>query len=893
MKSTGVRVWDVLRLRWRSLLRRSRMEDELDEELRFHFENVVGGYIRNGMTPEAARRRARLEHGGAAQIKEECRDARRVAVFENVFRDVALAWRGFLKNPGFALTAAATIAVGVGANTALFSLVYGLLLRPLPVRDPHTIRNVHVGTTGDGRRSQYGTPSNVSFVEFAYMRQHAKTAELAGIAETGLSRKGDSRPVHAQLVSDNLLPMIGGRPALGRFFLPEEVRKPGGEPVTVLSHVAWRDWFGASTDVIGKTIVLNRKPFTIVGVADETTTGPLLLLPAVWIPLTMQALTRPGEVLIDDPNRAWVQIIARRRPNASDEEMQAEMAVIAQASLADHSTRRANVSVEPGAFLNFPKIKSAAAPIVTILFLAVSLVLIVACANVANMLLARGLARRREIAIRLSMGAGRGRLLQQLLTESVLLALIGGAGGLLLAEIAGHVLIASLPTGQIGPHQLDLSPDRNVLLFTLLVASLTGVIFGLLPALNTLRLDLSPALKTSGLQDAARPRRQWLQNTLIAVQVAVCLVLLVNAGLLLRAVQRAFSMDTGQATRNVLIASFDLRQQQYTAADAHRFINTLRENMNLVPGVQGVSVTSVRPLFDQCGSVASLVGRDGNSGSSFKTSCNEVGPDYFQTMKIPILFGREFTRADAAGDEKLAIVDESIARTKFEGHNPVGERIRIGGYDGDYRIVGVAAPVRLLDATNRGLPQVYTVMRGLRNTEAKMVIRYAGSIETVIKSLQHATGALDGNVSVSTERIEENAMQAVAPVRIAASATSALGTVGMVLACTGVYGVIAFAVRRRRREVGIRMALGASRARVLRLVLWQGLKPVAAGIVVGLGLAAWGAVLIRAILYGVSPFDPIAFGATALLLAGVALLAACLPARDAIRVDPAITLRYD
>ena len=625
MVSWKVRWLDSFRMRLRSLAKRRRSEQELDDELRFHFDTLVARYAAQGMPPHVARRKARLETGGIEQIKEECRDARGLSLLENLLRDIAYAWRGFRKAPGFMLTAAGAIALGVGANAALFTILYGMALRPLPVKDPATIRNVFVETEGTGPRGQYGSRYFVSYDEFNFLRGHARTAELAAVAEQKLSWKNSrSGPLYAQLVSGNLLPLIGGRPVLGRFFSAAETSHPESAPVAVLSYASWQKFFGGALDVIGRTMVLNRTLFTVIGVADPSTAGPLITKPDLWIPYTMQAVIRPSEALVGDPNMGWLQVIARCKPGVRDAQVRAEMQVLGQQAVTAHgSSRKARVTVAPGAFLNSPQIMSQGVLAGGVLLLAVPLVLLVACSNVANMLLARGLSRRREFAIRLSIGAGKGRLMQQLLTESLLLAVLGGALGLALAQAAARLLVAAVPA-DAGPFQLDVNPDWRILLYTLALSLGAGLLFGLFPALNLLRSNLTPALKSEGLGAASKRRRFHLQDALIAVQVAACLILLVNAGLLLRGFRAALRMDTGQTVRNVLIASCDLKQQQYTDERAGRFARMLRDSAAALPGVRAASLTTLDPFLSTCLEGANVVSAGGNVGQGFQASCDHA-----------------------------------------------------------------------------------------------------------------------------------------------------------------------------------------------------------------------------------------------------------------------------
>lgn len=806
---------------------------------------------------------------------------------DNLSKDISYAVRAILRTPGFALVAIAALALGIGANTAFFSLVYSVLLRPLPVSHPESIRNVHVTTFGEGRRAHFGTQYFVAWQEFQQMRAGSKSADLAGIAEVRLMRKGDSRPVRAHLVSDNLLPTMGGRPLLGRFFLPEETSRAGSGASVILSYRAWRDWFGSSPSVVGNLITLNRTPFTVVGVADERTTGPLMMLPDVWIPLTMQPITRSGEPLIYDSTNAWVQIFARRRPGFDDAALKAEMDVLAKAAiLPSFPKRQVQVTVVPGAFLNYPFVQNQTRPIIAIAFLAVTLVLIVACANVANMLLARGLSRRRELAIRLSIGAGRGRLIQQLLTESLLLAILGAAAGIAFAQAAMRGIMAMIPASTLGSNQIDLTPDSTVLLYTIAVALVTGILFGLFPAISTVGFDLTPSLKSEGLQ-ATTPRRgsAHLQNTLIVVQVGISLVLLFNAGLLVRGLQKAFDFDTGQDTRNLMVVDLYLRQQQYSAEDATRFVTGLRESISTMPGIVAVSNTFIEPLHEQCGMPVTVNGREQ------RVSCDEIGTAFFQAAGIPLLYGREFTPAEMRNENPVAIVDKRFATENFGTENAVGRSINQRNIA--YEIVGVAAVTRPLDLQSRSDPKVYRPMRGLRHNEAKMLVRYQGSSLEAEQNIRKAVGQLDANVSPAVRRVEDGMDSILSPVRIAAAAAGGLGAMALLLAATGIYGVVAFAIGRRTRELGIRMALGASRPSVCRLVLWQGFKPVLIGGLAGLLLAGGAASLIRTMLYGLSPLDPASYLIASIVLGLAALGAIAVPASQALRVDPAVTLRYE
>jgi len=876
---------------WR-LFRRQRFERDMDEELAFHLQSRIDDHLRRGLSRTDAERRARLEFGGVDKYKEQIRDARPFALVDDLARDLTYAWRSLRRTPVFATTAIVAIALGVAVNAGLVTLVYALVLRPLPVKDPGTIRNVFMSTRGGGSRGTYGTPYFVSFAEFAFMRSQSRTADLAAVAEASLSCTcAAGGQLRAQLVSDNLLPLIGARPALGRFFTPDETKTPGSAPLVVLAWATWQQQFGAAQDVVGRTVNLNRTPFTIVGVADADTTGPLITKPDVWLPYTMQAITRPGGMLIDEPTFGWIQILARRRPGVSDSAMRAELSVLGQQSLLPHNPdRTATVTVSPGAFLNYPMIMQNGAPVMVIAFLAVSLVLLIACANVANMLLARGLGRRREIAIRVSMGAGRARLLRQFLTESAVIGVLGGGVGLLLSQGAARLVLRAVPATMMGGHQLDLSPDWRMVFYTLAVSLATSLFFGSVPALRLVRSDLTPALKAAHRNWLLSGRRIPLQSALVAGQAAITVVLLVNAGLLVRGFDRALRMDHGQSARNVLIASFNLQQEQYSGEQAGRFLMELREVIAGTAGVAGVSMTVNDPFVSGCGMRAWTIGADGQPSEPFQIACEQAGPDFFKTMHIAVLRGRGFTGDEVRRAARVAVVDERFARTRFEHVDPVGRFVRLGTRPEDVReIVGVAATTAELTVDRRMRPKVYTPISGF--LEGKLLIAHDGRTDAVVGTLRARVAEVDPNVNVSIKSIEQNVRFALAPIRIAAAAAAALGLMGLVLACSGLYGVVAFSVSRRLREIGIRVALGANRTDLLRMIVGQGLRPVAAGSAIGLLLAAGGGHLIRVLLFGVSPIDPITFTATVLALLAAAALAAIVPALTALRLDPMVALR--
>jgi predicted permease len=876
-------------------LRRSRLDEGMEDEFRFHLEMEAEALEKQGLPRAEALRRARLQFGGMEGIKEETREARGLVYLERIAQDLRYAARTLRKSPLFVLSAGVTLALGIGLNMALFNLLYALVLRPLPVADPQRMVNIHMTTRGDGPRGTYGNQYMVSHAEFLSMRAQARTADVAGAAGAALTWQGSSdRLLRGLLVSGNLLPMIGARPALGRFFTETECARPGGDPVAVLQHSFWKSKFGSDPGVIGRTITLNRTPFTVVGVTAEEVKGPVIETPEIWIPLTMQAVAQPGEPLIDNPNMGWIQLFGRMRSGVSRHDVQAEMEVLGQRALAGHgSTRTAVVTVMPGGLFNFPFVFRNGAMPAALLMTAVMLVLLLACANVANILLARGLSRAREMALRLAIGAGRGRVLQQLLTESVVLALAAGAGGMVLALWGGSLLLRVLEP-QTGPTSLNTTPDGVVLAAGLLVTLVTAALFGLAPALQALKADLTPALKSEGAISASPSRRRWLQPSLVGLQVAICAVLLVNAALLLRGLRNAAGLDVGRARTGIQVVTTDLRQQLYTPERARLFYSDVVSGLAAVPGIESAALSSLTPYVQSCMTMVSLTGSKEDSQNEHRVECFNVGDHYLETVGVRLLAGRDFLPSEMGGEARVALVDEDFARRYLNGRDPIGQLVRTGFREKeDVEIVGVVSAVRGLEPGRESAPGLYQPIQGRSLLDARIMVRTRLDGADFRRKLEQVVRRADANVRSTAKPIEHFADEALLAPRLATSFAIALGVLALVLACCGIYGVIAFTVARRTREVGIRMALGASRSEVLALLMRQGMRPVATGLILGCAAALGLAQLMRAMLYGVSPVDPLSLPFVVALLASVAMVAGWLPARRATLIDPSRALREE
>jgi predicted permease len=660
--------------------------------------------------------------------------------------------------------------------------------------------------------------------------------------------------------------------------------------VAVLSDSLWRTTFAADPAIVGRKIVLNRQPFTVIGVAPVGFQGTEPMASAFWAPVTMQFMLERDIDWFEKPNMSWLVLLGRTKPGVSRSQLRADMAVIA--GRIDQLTpgRKTTLQIETGTFLSMPEERKYVTAVGAVLLSAVGMVLLIACANVANLLLARAAGRQKEIAIRLSVGASRRRLIRQLLTESMLIALLGGALGSLIAvwsfeAIVGFVF-SHLPH-EAPPVAVGVGPDIRVLGYAVLLTLITGIVFGLIPALQASRPDVNAALKQSGTD--GKTADGFLRHALVGTQVAVSMVLLIAAGLLLRGLYLAQTIDPGFEMKNVAAVSFDLRGQGYDAARAGIFQRQVMDRLAALPGVETVAQAGNTPLSDSHrGAMFSLPGQ----ADKYQVEFNEVSPDFFSLLGVPIVRGRNFTSTEARTGAALAIVTESTALRFWPNQDSIGKILRMEG-ESDMQVIGVAKDAQVSHLAKSNETYLYLPAGPKEQIRMKLLVRGADAFASTTTGIQAAIHSLDPGLVVDVAKLENNLEVWRAPSRIVAILAGSLGALGMLLACIGVYGVVSYAVSRRVREIGIRMTLGADAREVKRLILRQAMRPVVLGALIGIAGCAAVSQVLKSMLFGISAHDPVAFVAVPLVLLAVALVASYIPARRATKVDPMIALRYE
>jgi predicted permease len=813
---------------------------------------------------------------------------------EGLLRHLRHAIRRLRRSPGFTAIAILSLALGIGANTAIFSVVNAVVLKKPPVTDPDRLVDVYVDMPGFS-----ATPP--SYPEYEDVRN--RTDVFSGVATMAMSmvrRDLDDGVVMlpAELVSGNLFRVLGLRPTAGRLLVPEDDTSPGSGRVVVLAYDYWQRAFDGRPDAVGRDIRLNGQAYTIVGVAPEDYDGTLRgFAPDLYAPITMINHLQPlgGDALSRRGQHAYFTK-ARLAPDATLAEAETAMASIEayfRQTYPEYWPEDNHFRLVPSSdVIVNPMADGVIAAASAVLLAAAALVLLVACANLASYLLARGWDRRREIAVRLALGAGRGSLIRSFLTETVLLALVGGAGGLLLAVVTLQALM-SLQLPMTVPISLDLSPDTTVLAFTLLVSLAAGVIFGLVPALQATRMDVAPTLKD---ESTGRGGRSRLRGALVAGQVAVSLVVLVSAGLFFRSLLARQNVDPGFGDAPTGLVSVVLDAQRYDAQARLRFLDRAVGEVGNRPGITAVGAIDNLPLnvtsMQQTG--VNIDGVDPPPGRlAHSIDYARVDSGYFAAVGIPIVEGRNFRHTDAEHAPEVMIVNRTMARRFWPDRSAVGRIVRDS--DGDpVRVVGVAGDTKVRSLGEPPRPFVYRPLRQSPATLFTLVARTTGNAETATATTLAAVREIDPDIIIwESKTLEEHLAVMVMPARLGASALTGFAALALVLAVIGLYGMVSYAVASRSREVGIRMSLGAESGRVVRLLMRDGVKLVLIGAAVGLALAVLLGRVLRSLLFGVTPLDPVTLVGGVLLLLVVAGAAAWVPARRASRVDPARALRTE
>jgi predicted permease len=816
-------------------------------------------------------------------------EERRTAMLSSFWSDIRYTLRIFRRNPGFAAAAIVPIALGIGINTGVFSILNNVAFRPLPAPNPTELVSVYQEFQGVQKRQVHGARMMFSTPEYRVYRDAART--LSGVAAYTMPwtvTLGGRSPQELEgvLVTCNYFDVLQVRPAIGTGFTHANCETPSAPPAVVLSHRLWTRTFAADPEIIHQTITLNGQPVVVVGVAPEGFEGIELTRAAFFASTSFQPR------LNENPYLSWLTLLGRRQRGADVPQVRADLTGIAGQIDREQPGRTTRLHVAPATSLTFPVARREFFSLAAILLAAFALVLLIACANVANVLLARAASRTREIAVRLSVGASRGRLIQQLLTESLTIAFVGGIAGSLLAWWSFQLLLARLPSylpGDISQPRIDARPDVTVLWFGLGLTIITALVCGIVPAIQASKPDLHTAVKHDNA-DAGRAAR-WLRGTLIAVQISVCMVLLISAGLLLRALYAAHTIDPGFNYRNVTVVSPALRGPSYDDARVAAFQRRFMERIRSLPGVELAAHVSKVPLSPGRQQTTFRLPRHEDE---LLVDVNAVSPEYFSLLGIPVVHGRTFTAAELRGAPRAVIVSEATARRYWPGQDPVGRFILMGrDPDASLEVVGVARDAHVshvaeTESSYMYLPGGSTAQRGLRT-----LVRSGSDFAALATSINAAARELDPELVVRVDRLEQNLEYWRGRSRITATLSSALSLLAFLLALVGVYGVVSYVVNRRRREVGIRLTLGATARDVQYLVIRQTLRPIAVGIVIGIAAAATASRALESVLFGISPFDPIAFIGAAVFLVSVALAATVLPTREALKVDPVTALRCE
>jgi predicted permease len=869
---------------------------ELGDEVQHYLDQATAANVASGMSFADAARAARLEIGNATTVREEVRSHGWENAVSSIVADLRYGGRMLRRSPVFTVVVVGVISLGTGAVTTVFSAMNAMLFRPLPgVSDGGRLVTLEREAPDGGTRA-----ASVPYLE--YLRERSRTiVDVAGWGKAPLAIGvgDDVAPAAGSLVSGNYFSVLGVRPAIGRFFAAGEGDAPLGDAVIVLSHAFWMKWFAGDSGIVGRRIVVNGQPFTVIGVASAEfrgISGPIVS--DAWVPITMRAALRPDvQRDLNDPSHAWLQLFGRLAHGSTQEAAARELSALT-ASLAGEA-------LEPASFARYDQVRlwpltglpedafTATLGFMSLLLGAAALVLFIASVNVASMISARAVARRRELAVRAALGAGRGRLVRQLLTEILVLFVAGALGGMVLTVLATSALERiAIPSDLVVT--LELSPDVRVFVFALAVALLTGFAFGLPPALRASRSDITERLRDGAAGSGVR--RTVMGNALIAGQLSLALVLLVAAGLFLRALNHGMRIDPGFDARNVATMSLNTEAWGYDATKARSFFRTLRRDVGALPGVTAASYIVHLPVtMHGSGDEIRIDGvapPAGDASRGIPVWLSNVDPEYFAVLRVPLLAGRDFTEADDAQAPRVAVINETLARRYWPDGSAVGRTFQMRNER--VTIVGIARNTKYGTLSEDPVALAYLPLAQYPSPKQTLLVRTTGDPAAIAPAIHRAIRAIDPGLPRPTMIPLRDANSIVLlPQRVAAIVTGVLGAAGLLLSSVGLYGIIAYSVGRRTREIGIRLALGARTTGVVGMIVREGMQLAAIGVVIGVVLAAAGARLIERFLFSVSPLDAATFGGMALVFVLVAFVASYLPARRAALTDPMAILRTE
>jgi putative ABC transport system permease protein len=874
------------------LLRKNRIEQEMDDEMRFHLLMRTRENIWRGMRPDEAEREASRRFGNVGRIKDLARDIKGGGFMETLLQDLRYGARTLMKNPGFTLTAVITLALGIGATTVIFSAINSVLLRALPYEDPDKL--MMVWATRESGSQIPVSPANMA----DWRKQNKVFEDIGGYSPQSYNLIGSGEPERLQgaLVSYGLLTALRIKPIHGRIFSEDE-DKIGASRVVIIGEKLWRRRFNADPQLVGRTVTLNGNNHTVIGILPTSLdllriaapTGSALDDTELWTPLGAEA------GLTSDRAYNILRVIARLKTNISVQQAQAEMGMIASQLETQYpeANRGRGIRIMP----LYQEVIGRTSVALWILFGAVTFVMLIACANVANLMLIRGFRRHKEIAIRAALGAGTGRLIKQLLTESLILSLVGGSLGLLFASFGVRLVSSASPRSIIRLDQINL--DTKALVFTFGASLLTGLIFGLMPAFQMTRVNMNESLKEGGRSNS--DTRQHVRSLIVSFEVALALVLLIGAGLVVRSILGVLSVDPGFRTENILTMRVLLSQANYPDGQRRlNFFNEVTQRVRALPGVQSVGLINNLPLSGTGMSSGFIIeGRPAPTAEAdYITGYRVIRPTYFDTMGIRLKKGRQFTERDNQNSPKVAIISEAMAQRFWQGEDPIGKRMAMGrdqaqGQEIIWReVVGVVGNVRHWGLMEDAPPDTY--VSDLQNPSPSMflVVSSSSNQPDLVSAIRKEILSIDKDQPVySVRTIDELLLRSISQLRFYMTLLTIFAGIALVMAAVGIYGVLAYSVNQRKGEMGVRLALGAQRNDIIKMVLAQGMKLVLIGVVAGIAIAIPLTSLMSSLFYEVHSIDPLTYVGVSLFLAFIALISCYLPARSATRVDPAITLR--